>query len=57
MEFKQLSIRIDSKVYDMLTQWHLRSRISKTVGVELALKEFIARHPDGVSTQDLPNRS
>jgi hypothetical protein len=57
MEYRQLSVRIDNRVYELLQGWHMKCRISKTVGVELALKDFIARHPNGVAKEMTENRT
>jgi len=40
MEYKQLNVRVRPEAFDALSMWAIKTRISKAVGVEMAVRKL-----------------
>lgn len=40
MEYRQLNVRVRPEVFEALTMWTIKTRISKAVGVEMAVRKL-----------------
>ena len=54
MDYKQLAVRLRPEVWQGLTDWSRKTRINKTVGVEMAIRAICER--DGITIDDEPRQ-